>query len=434
MRILRLTLLGLALLTGMAVVDYRPAVRPVQAQSVASDDDGYLPGQVVVKLAPNTNLVQLGADFGLDPQPLKQFGSRPIYQLRILDGTDPQVKSAQLAADLVRVVYAEPNYRFDAPEETGIIWSAGDGYSFVAAGRKAMAAQWAWKATDLWAAQQVSRGAGVKVAVLDTGVDLNHPALAGHLVPGYDFVDGDNDPSESGSLAIGPYGHGTHVAGLIATVAPDAKIMPVRVLDQSGEGNIWVLAEAIAFAADPDGDPNTPDGVQIINLSIATLRRTEMVKDIIKIECAEPVTPAKYSASPSDFGAGIVVVSAAGNGGGNTPEYPAAENGVNEIIPVAASDQNNRLASFSTYGSWVEVMAPGDRIVSSVPHNHYAVWRGTSMAAPIVAGQAALVRATFPYLTAKKVIRHIEDTARETSGEVRGRVDINRSVTVTPEP
>jgi thermitase len=405
--------------------------RTTRAQAKTARENGYVPDQVVVKLAPDANVAQVASDFGLDPKPLKQFGSRPIYQLHILDGTDPQVKSNQLAADLVRVVYAEPNFLFDAPEETGIIWSVGNGYSFVAGGPKAVAAQWAWKTTGLGGAQQVSRGAGVTVAVLDTGVDLHHPALAGHLVPGYDFVDGDNDPSESGDIATGPFGHGTHVAGLIATVAPDAKIMPLRVLDQNGEGNVWVLAEAIAYAADPDGDPSTPDGAQVINLSIATLRRTQVVRDIIKIECSEPADSSAKS-SLTTFGAGIVVVTAAGNGASNVPEYPAAETGVNEMLAVAASDSNDHLAAFSTFGSWIGVMAPGDGIVSSVPHNHYALWRGTSMAAPIVAGQAALVRATFPNLTAKKVVQQITDTAHTTTGEIRSRIDIQRSVTDAP--
>ena len=134
MRTGKLLLVAASLLALFTFAERRVVVPTALAQVAESGDHGYLPGQVVVKLAPKTDLVQFGADFGLDPTPLKQFGSRPIYQLRILDGTDPQVKSTQLAADLVRVVYAEPNYEFDAPEETGIIWSVGDAYTFVAGG------------------------------------------------------------------------------------------------------------------------------------------------------------------------------------------------------------------------------------------------------------------------------------------------------------
>lgn len=94
--------------------------------------------------------------------------------------------------------------------------------------------------------------AGVTVAVLDTGVDPNHPAFAGRLALGFDFVDFDADPREEGVAGVhAGYGHGTHVTGLIALVAPDAKIMPVRVLDQDGVGNIWVLAEGLLYASIP---------------------------------------------------------------------------------------------------------------------------------------------------------------------------------------
>lgn len=138
-----------------------------------------------------------------------------------------------MALDL-RLAYAEPNYIGATPEgRQDYIWATGatvGGY----------AAQWAPEAMQLARAQRVTRGAGVTVAVLDTGVDLAHPALAGRLVPGYDFVDFDSDPSEVGVYGIDRgFGHGTHVAGLVALAAPDAKIMPVRVLDPSGRGNAW---------------------------------------------------------------------------------------------------------------------------------------------------------------------------------------------------
>src|SRR6185295_16802740 len=122
-------------------------------------------------------------------------------------------------------------------------------------------------------------------ALLDTGVDTNHPALAGHLLPGRDFVDDDADPSEVGDQQTGPYGHGTHVAGLVALVAPEAKIIPIRVLDERGVGNIWVLAEALAYAVDPDGDPATADGADVINLSLTTPRETKLIGNLIARAC-----------------------------------------------------------------------------------------------------------------------------------------------------
>ena len=102
------------------------------------------------------------------------------------------------------------------------------------------------------------------VAVLDTGIDLTHPAFAGRLVPvvdRWDFVDGDNDPSEVGALHINPvYGHGTHVAGIVSLVVPDAKIMPIRILKPDGSGELWRITAGLIWAAN--------HGADIANLSI----------------------------------------------------------------------------------------------------------------------------------------------------------------------
>ena len=145
------------------------------------------------------------------------------------------------------------------------------------------ATQWAGDYLGLPAAHTIARGAGVRVAVLDTGIDPLHPAFAGRLLDGYDFVDMDNDPSEVGVAGTDPiFGHGTHVAGLVVLAAPDALILPVRVLDRDGAGNIWVLAEALAYAVNPDGDPSTDDGVDVINLSLSTQRRTRLIEEIAR--------------------------------------------------------------------------------------------------------------------------------------------------------
>src|SRR5947199_130270 len=167
------------------------------------------------------------------------------------------------------------------PERGGISWSGG--ISWTGGGDAGgYVAQWAPQMIRLGAAHNVTRGAGVKVAILDTGFDVTHPALAGHMLPGYDFVDNDNDPSEVGDVQHGPYGHGTHVAGLVALTAPAAKIIPIRVLAPDGVGNIWVLAEALAYAIDPDGNPNTDDGAHVINMSLSTPRRTNLLSSILK--------------------------------------------------------------------------------------------------------------------------------------------------------
>ncbi|PYT02912.1 MAG: hypothetical protein DMF65_05345, partial [Acidobacteria bacterium] len=128
----------------------------------------------------------------------------------------------------------------------------------------------------------------------------------------------------------GPYGHGTVVAGLVALAAPEAKIMPLRVLDPQGVGNNWVLMEAIAYALDPDGDPSTDDGADVINMSLATVHQSDILRQFVGEACDDkkienedpnPITPPAHP---------VVVVVAAGNNASDLKMYPAAENAAGE--------------------------------------------------------------------------------------------------------
>jgi thermitase len=379
------------------------ATMPVRVSAVNSTD--YVANEVLVKLKPLANVLNILITYGLDPNigPNDRLDSLPIYRLRIIDGVSPLIKAAALALNPL-VAYAEPNYIGQAPEgvyQSG--WSKGgnddSGYR----------TQWAPDTIRLPEAHTVSRGAGVTVAVLDTGADLTHPALAGRLVQGFDFVDLDADPSEEGVYGQDvAYGHGTHVAGLVALAAPDAKIMPLRILKPDGTGNSWLLAQAIRYATDYR--------VGVINLSYSVQHRSLLIDDVLSI-----VT----SVQP-----GAVVAAAAGNSGGTAPEYPAAEH-VPGLLAVAASTLSDKLADFSTRGSWVSVAAPGERIVSSVPLDSgsaYATWSGTSMAAPLTAGTAALVRAAQPNLKPAEVAQHIIVTSATIRGSVPHRIDAAAAV------
>jgi subtilisin family serine protease len=413
-----------AFLACVGLLGFSARTAPSGARAAATD--GYLSAEVVVKLVRAGDLAAVAADYALDPVPLNQFGSRPIYRLRITDQASPHDKAEALLADpQARIVYAEANLLGGVPERTGrVTWSVGgDSGDF--------AGQWAPSMIRLSEAHTVTRGAGITVAVLDTGVDAAHPALAGRLVSGYDFVDLDADPSEVGTHAQNPsFGHGTHVAGLIALVAPDAKIMPLRVLDQDGVGNSWVLAEALAYAMDPDGNPATNDGANVINLSLSTIERSKLVRDVIKaVICNDD----SQNQSPDDLpclspsGRGAVVVAAAGNSASSTPEYPAG-NGDGGSLAVGASTRIDSIAAFSNFGSWVRVSAPGESILSSVPGGGYGTWSGTSMATPLVAGEAALVRAVYPSLKPAKVVQRIIDKSVDIRGSVRYRIDAASAV------
>jgi subtilisin family serine protease len=189
------------------------------------------------------------------------------------------------------------------------------------------------------------------------------------------------------------------------------------------------LAEALAFAIDPDGNPTTRDGADVINLSLSTLRRTRMLKQVLESACGGDST------DQNDFPVGdpnLVIVAAAGNGGDFTEQYPAAEN-VGGLIAVAASTSKDKLATFSTRGSWIAVAAPGQGITSAIPGGQYGVWSGTSMAAPLVAAEAALIHAQFPKVRNTDIVDHIEKTGRRIDGPVDARVDFLKALTTNPD-
>lgn len=411
------------------------------ANSSPVGEQEYVPGEIVFKLTRFQNLLWIAKRYNLHPLPIDRFGRRPIYRMRILDGTPPPELAARMLADpKKRVVYAEPNFLSGFPESSGNSWMIGGSTG-------EYTAPWYRNVIRLAEAHTVTEGAGVRIAVLDTGAALDHPDLAGHFVDGYDFVDDDADPREVGSQSLNPgYGHGTHVAGLLALVAPQAQIIPVRVLDEDGVGNVWVLAEAIRYAVNPDGDPLTPDGADVINMSLATTRETDLLEEILRdvTSCSHHQHDDDDDHSPDssdeldkiaasgDGGAceqtkDTVVVAGAGNNSSAFRVYPAGED-MPGLISVAATNKTDSLASFSNFGPWISVAAPGDRILSTVPPAGYATWSGTSMATPLVAGQAALIRAQKPRMKAAKIADRIMKTADPISAPVPRRIDIAASL------
>ena len=212
-------------------------------------------------------------------------------------------------------------------------------------------------------------GQGIIVAVLDTGLGIKHPAMKDHLVAETDrrdFVSNDAIPDEVGTSTDHGFGHGTAVAGLILEVAPNAKIMPLRVLDRKGQGDTDDVVSAIAWAVE--------HGADIINLSLGTNDNYPALVSMINWASSR----------------GVFVVSSAGNQGRNRVTYPAAySKGVNNIFSVGSLDLDNRKSNFSNYGN-LDVVLPGRGLVSAFPNNQTASVSGTSFAAPIVSGTIAL--------------------------------------------
>ena len=249
--------------------------------------------------------------------------------------------------------------------------------------------QWGLDLVHAQEAWPTSTGVGAVVAVIDTGVQRDHPDLGGRLVNGFDYV-GD-DPDAGGDEDSDPTdgnGHGTHVTGIIAAnrdnsegitgVAPGARVMPIRVLDDNGEGFADDTIKGIDYAID--------HGAHVINLSLG---------DFIPLQSTLFDDPAYKSVLERAVDAGIVVVIAAGNNMLPKCENPEVEG----IVCVGAVDRTPTRAAYSSFGSNVDLMAPGgsclggssEDVLSTVIHSDYDSFCGTSQAAPHVAGVAALL-------------------------------------------
>ena len=257
-----------------------------------------------------------------------------------------------------------------------------------------------------------SGGEGVVVAVIDSGIDYNHPALGGGLGPGrkviggYDFVNNDEDPMDD-------YRHGTHVAGIIAAaggevagVAPNVKLLAYKVLDHTGRGSMSDVIAAIERALDPNGDGDLADRAGVINLSLGAVGHPD-----------DPTSRAVDNA----VAAGVVVCVAAGNSG--TFHSIGSPAGAASAITVGASNGENGVADFSSRGPATgngaikpDILAPGVEIRSTLPGGRYGLLSGTSMATPYVAGLAALLRGGHPDWTPARIKAALVSTALPIDG------------------
>ncbi len=239
--------------------------------------------------------------------------------------------------------------------------------------------QWNLKMTALnygWT-EETGRS-NIRIAVIDTGIDEDHPDLANriNLDDSYNFVDDNYNLKDV-------EGHGTHVAGTAAAVTDNSKgiagvswkgkIIAIKALDDNGNGSISNIAEAIMYAAGLSDNPKKIDAVDLINMSLGSTSGSTTLKNAVN-KAAQ---------------AGVIMVAAAGNSGSGL-NYPAA---YEEVISVAAVDSGGNIASFSNDGSTMDLAAPGQSILSTVPDNQYGYSSGTSMAAPHVSGIISLMLA-----------------------------------------
>lgn len=355
---------------------------------------------VIVQLGPLGNIVNITNTLGVTV--LDSIPGTNIYLLNVPLGVQTLLTPAfSLLDSLLGIQWAEVNSGLGLPTvgQLGVLQTV----SGVDPGW--YAAQPTWQIMHSQNALAYSRGAGVIIADLNSQVDTTHPAIASHLIGGYDFVSGKPygygtlnqsstgfmdqsstgfmdqsstgfmDQSSTGFMdntglplaSSNPaYGHGTECAGVLAAIAPDSLIMPLRVFDSNGNTDLFSIAKAIRYASQ--------HGAQVINMSFGTLTNSNAIKSSIT-----------YAQ-----GLNITLVASAGNNNTTSPQYPAAYSGV---LTTAATNINDQKASFSNYGSAVVVDAPGVDVILPYPGGMYTVVSGTSFSAPAVAGTAALIRA-----------------------------------------
>lgn len=347
---------------------------------------------MIMQVAESVGSTVVGSIPGLD-----------VYQIRLSSPVSSFADLMQIIADLEalpEVVAAEGN-----GVDTGGAVTPSDSKFSSQNGVKKIRADEAWT---------IARGS-VTIAIVDTGVDLDHPDLSSKIIKGKDFVDGDNEPDDEN-------GHGTHVAGIAAALTNNAKgiagvswgskILAVRVRGASSTGSYADGAAGVKHAADK--------GARIINFSGGGTGGKTV----------------KCNAVSYAVGKGSMVVAAAGNNGNSTEFYPAACAGA---IAVGSTTSSDTRASYSNFGSWVDLAAPGTSILSTVPvggtctnctSTGYKRLSGTSMAAPMVAGAAAVVLSRQPTLSNAQVETRLERTAVKlpSANLGAGRIDLFEAV------
>lgn len=362
--------------------------RPTPQDSVlepATTDLGDITNLVVVALAPGTSAQDLASQTGAlvvrqtdtgyaTMQPVLGPASALAATLRL----DPRVRAADVDTYLMPAEERQQSQAFDKGNGSPIAYQGQEAADNI----------------GLALAHRLTEGQGTLIAVLDTGAELTHPALAGHIVASQDFAgtsvdgheQGDGIDNDGDGLIDEALGHGTHVAGIAALVAPRAGLLIGRVLDADGRGDIFSIVSGIAWA--------TANGAQVINMSFGML---------------ESSTVLEYALAQADS-LGAVCVAAAGNEGAQGQiEYPGSSS---HVIAVAAVDDADLAAGFTSAGPGVAISAPGVSIRSAFLGGTYALWSGTSMAAPFVSGTAGLLRALHPGWRRDAVVARLGSTVR----------------------
>ena len=379
----------------MAVPFVQPSGLLANGDSPRHAGSGQVEGALQVKIRPGVSSVDAAAA-------LLRAGATELSRV---DESNVRVVSVppQIHATAARLLSLDP--RVEAVEEDAVATAA------VIPTDPYWGQQWnarRIRATEAWDATKGDRR--ITIAIVDTGVDGSHPDLRGRMTRGWDFQNNDANPYDDD-------GHGTSVATTAAAAGNDrvgiagmcwrCKVMPVKVLNGQGHGSHSNIAAGVIWATD--------HGADVINMSIAGLSSTMLLQDAVAYAIRR----------------GVIVVAAAGNEGTSRRTYPAAYPGV---ISVAATNDSDRLYSWSNRGSWVTLAAPGCAY-SGRPHARWGWLCGTSLASPIVAGTVGLMLSLAPRMGRVRLTQMLTgntqrmvQTARTRQNLAHGRLDAARAM------
>ncbi|MCB0071586.1 MAG: S8 family serine peptidase [Caldilineaceae bacterium] len=329
------------------------------------------------------------AHSGVDQARRRADGLTDLYVVTLPPGADPAVARARLTAD-ARVLWVEED-----AVATGAVIPNDPRFSLqwnlLNTGQEGGVPDADVDATEAW--DLTTGSATVIIAVVDGGVDLDHPDLAGKIISGHDYVNNDDVPQDD-------YGHGTHVTGIaaargnngvgVAGVCQGCQVLAIKVLDNANRGYYSWIAAGIIDAVDA--------GAQVINLSLGGASTSETLHAAVRYAADHDVT----------------VVSAMMNQGNETLYYPAA---FTETIAVGATTSTDVRAGYSNTGDHIDLVAPGSSIMSTLWDDDYGSWSGTSMAVPHVAGTVGLMLSVNPGLTPEEIRTLLRGAADPIAGD-----------------
>lgn len=352
------------------------------SRTVTAGGDQNSKDEIVVRLRHGVKIGEINDRYGTFFK--ERLAGSDNYLLGLPHGAKRDKLLEQMAED-EDLVFAEPNrdLRLPEPSQTSHAFIDQTSHAFIDNQSPArFYGQQPVENLNLREAHNLSRGLGVRVAVIDTGLDFSHLLFAGRIaLPVYDFVDNDGWPADEPDGAGS--GHGTFIAGLIRLTAPDATIMPLRVFDEDGYSSSFKIAKAIRFAAD--------NGAQVLNLSFGLSKSDKVIKEAL-----------------DDVRHRVLMVASAGNENKDEIHFPARQK--DRALSVTSTTAGDLKAAFANFNKEMDAAAPGVSLFSAYPGGRWAWWSGTSFSTALVTGEAALLLSLKPNLKNKDLNKIIADS------------------------